>query len=290
MHEQIIYFPKYPETALLAPQIAGISHCDGSYHICREHSDITVLEYVVSGGGTLLTADGPLRAEKGQVYCLPRGERQEYFSDKKNGWEKIFFNLYGELPEILLNAYGLHERVMDAPHGTGALFRQVLARVSDLTLPPRERAMQMTLGFHQILLFISTAPQGEVTEAERMLSYLQANLQRTVSNRELAGVVFRSESTCVQRFTQAYGITPCEYQTREKMRTARQLLSDTGMSVGQIADYLGYPDQHYFANLFRRRVGCTPTLYRAQKAGQSPEAAEEVLPGAVVKTWTEKMV
>ena len=271
MHEQIVYFPKYPETALLSPQMAGISHCDGSYHICREHSDITVLEYVVSGGGTLVTEDGPLRAERGQVYCLRRGERQEYFSDRKNGWEKIFFNLYGMLPEMLLDAYGLHGRVMDAPAGTGALFRQVLSRISDPTLPPQERATQMTLGFHQIVLFLAASPQGEMTETERMLAYLQANPQRTVSNRELARVVFRSESTCVQRFAQAYGITPCEYQTREKMRTAKQLLADTGMSVGQIADYLGYPDQHYFANLFRRRVGCTPTFYRAQKAGQIEE-------------------
>ena len=51
MHEDIITLP--PKNSPLNVNLCGISYCDGSYEIYREHSTIYVMEYVVSGSGTV---------------------------------------------------------------------------------------------------------------------------------------------------------------------------------------------------------------------------------------------
>jgi two-component system, response regulator YesN len=58
------------------------------------------------------------------------------------------------------------------------------------------------------------------------------------------------------------GLTFSEYLTRYRMKRAAELLQDPSISVGEIADLVGYGDQRHFSALFHRLVGVTPTEFR----------------------------
>ncbi|MDF2716977.1 MAG: response regulator receiver protein [Paenibacillus sp.] len=51
--------------------------------------------------------------------------------------------------------------------------------------------------------------------------------------------------------------------TRLRMEQARRLLSDTGLSVEEIAERIGYPDPNYFAKVFKKNESTTPLQYRS---------------------------
>jgi AraC-like DNA-binding protein len=49
------------------------------------------------------------------------------------------------------------------------------------------------------------------------------------------------------------------------MEVAQQLLTRTGMPVGEIAAASGYQDQFYFSRVFRRWSQLSPEKYRAAR-------------------------
>lgn len=58
------------------------------------------------------------------------------------------------------------------------------------------------------------------------------------------------------------GLTFSEYLTRYRMKRAAELLQDRSISVGDVADLVGYRDQRHFSALFHKLVGVTPTEFR----------------------------
>lgn len=65
--------------------------------------------------------------------------------------------------------------------------------------------------------------------------------------------------SAVQRST---GLSPQAYLHQVLIREACELLTNTGMTVGQIAFRLGFADAGYFNRFFRARTGQTPGRYR----------------------------
>lgn len=58
------------------------------------------------------------------------------------------------------------------------------------------------------------------------------------------------------------GITPQQYIMDLRMNLAYELISNSDMDIGMIADKVGYASQSHFTAAFRRKFGQTPVLVR----------------------------
>ncbi|MEX2445619.1 MAG: AraC family transcriptional regulator [Alkalispirochaeta sp.] len=67
-----------------------------------------------------------------------------------------------------------------------------------------------------------------------------------------------------RRFKEEIGLPPMEYLTRRRVERASNLLRETQLSVTQIALQVGFRSSQYFATVFRKFTGYTPTDYRRQ--------------------------
>lgn len=63
-------------------------------------------------------------------------------------------------------------------------------------------------------------------------------------------------------FKQVHGISPQNYAIKVRIDRARQLLSESDLTISQIADILGYRDVYFFSRQFKTRTGHAPTDYR----------------------------
>lgn len=75
-----------------------------------------------------------------------------------------------------------------------------------------------------------------------------------------------SLSQCSKIFQQVYGISPRKYVSRVKLAKAKELLTTTNMSVGDIADTLGFHSASHFSRQFRRWTRQSPNQYRDMEA------------------------
>ena len=68
-----------------------------------------------------------------------------------------------------------------------------------------------------------------------------------------------------QIFTSLIGQSPEKYIIKLRIQSACELLASTDMTIQQIAKSVGYEDQQYFARLFRKYLGTSPSNYRATR-------------------------
>lgn len=273
MKEDIHYFLVPSETLPFMVDICGISYCDGSYHHEREDSPFCVMEYVVTGTGTVIVEGEQYTASAGDVYIIPLGSNHRYYSDKQNPWVKIFINAWGPIIPPLLAAYGLNKQVVFRQAPVERLFRELFS-ISGGTLPEDQRIEQCALKFHEILIALYgylKKDKVKPDEALQLKDTIEAHMDHNFSISELAALIYRSNDYVIKLFNRYFGQTPHTYSTNLKMHSARRLLAETNMTITRIALILGYEDPNYFTHIFQRSVGMPPSAYRKQPSDKGEE-------------------
>ena len=265
MKEEIQYFvtPTRPEPFTI--EMCGTSYCDGSYFLHRTHAEIAVIEYVEQGTGTVRIGQNiSFSANAGDVYLLPKGANHFYFSDNHTPWIKHFFNIKGRLVDHLLAAYQLDGKYL--LHCPKALpFFVKFLQTASLPIPREEAFDRCAVILQQLFAFLYRVclQQPEAfSDADLIKNYLDQNLSRLVTIRELAALIHRSPDYTIKIFKQKFQQTPYQYFLHQKMEAAKQLLLNTSLQIQEISNQLGYEDAHYFSNLFKQRWGVSPRMYQ----------------------------
>lgn len=63
-------------------------------------------------------------------------------------------------------------------------------------------------------------------------------------------------------FKKIVGISPIEYIQQFRIKKATEYLSHTNQSIMEISTDVGIENPEYFATLFKKKTGFTPTEYR----------------------------
>ncbi|MDD2442717.1 MAG: PocR ligand-binding domain-containing protein [Eubacteriales bacterium] len=105
---------------------------------------------------------------------------------------------------------------------------------------------------------------------ERLVNQIDQYISEHVSGQIAAADLCQALGigrTRLYELTRQYlGMGLAAYVTLKRMDMARQLLSGTNLTIGQVAARTGYDDYTYFSKVFRKTNGVSPSAYR-QKAG-----------------------
>ncbi len=91
---------------------------------------------------------------------------------------------------------------------------------------------------------------------------IASHLGSRLSVPEIADMCRMSVSNVKKIFRKYAGCGLIEYYNSMKMIYAKQLL-DSGRSVGETADLLGYENQNYFSSAFKKITGLSPSQYKS---------------------------
>ncbi len=100
------------------------------------------------------------------------------------------------------------------------------------------------------------------TEIQRSLAWLELHLGEPLSIPEMAAASGLSQSHFRQRFHRETGFTPSDFLTRRRVARAKQMLRAGRLSITGIAFHLGFQSSPYFAAVFKKMTGMTPSEYR----------------------------
>lgn len=96
------------------------------------------------------------------------------------------------------------------------------------------------------------------------LGFIRARAGDLITVNDVCDAVFISRRSLEQRFKKLLGYSPLEEIRRTHIKQAKQLLTDTDMSISEIAINSGFSCPERLSIVFRRCTGITPTDYRQQ--------------------------
>lgn len=245
-------------------EMAGISYCDGSYRISRNKSRIYVFEYVISGKGFLKINSREFEPEAGDVYIAHQGSGHVYSSSAENPWTKIWFNVRGSLVKNLMETYGLNNVYHIKNCNLENIFREGLEKIRKDSASAHYNA---SLTVHEIIMNIFSvisARKGKTIspEALKLKNHLDTNVSGTVTLKNMGKLISKSPSQTIRIFKKEWGMTPYNYLLDRKIQAAKLLLANTMKTVKEIAYELGFNDEYYFSNIFKKKTGSYPSFYK----------------------------
>jgi AraC-like DNA-binding protein len=98
--------------------------------------------------------------------------------------------------------------------------------------------------------------------AHYLKDYLIKHYRTSIKIDDLAKLVDRSPNYVISLFKELTGQTPLEYMLHLRISKAHELLLQTRMTNGEIAEYLGFYDSSYFFRIFKRVMGYPPSSIR----------------------------
>lgn len=102
----------------------------------------------------------------------------------------------------------------------------------------------------------------DIRPVREVKTYLEENYHQEISLNDLADIVSLNASYLSALFKKETGMTYTEYVMFCRLEKAKELLADTGKSIAEIADAVGYHDTRHFSKLFTRNIGLKPSEYR----------------------------
>ncbi|WP_181833238.1 response regulator [Bacillus taeanensis] len=104
--------------------------------------------------------------------------------------------------------------------------------------------------------------QSAAEMMEEAIEYIRNNFQTDLGVEQAAEKVGLSVSYFSLLFKQKTGLTFLDYLTNVRMEYACLFLKNTDLKTYEIAEKVGYIDQRYFSQVFKRKMNQTPSQYR----------------------------
>jgi YesN/AraC family two-component response regulator len=114
---------------------------------------------------------------------------------------------------------------------------------------------------------LKEAEHAFVTKVRQIVEDNFSNYEFNVE--QLCKTVFMSHSQLHRKLDALTGYSPNQFIRNVRLKKAKELLADPGLSVAVIAMECGYNDPGYFARVFKQETGSTPQDWRTKKANLS---------------------
>lgn len=135
-----------------------------------------------------------------------------------------------------------------------------LGRNSRLTL----RSEMMRLIMH-VLDYLAENPVSVESIVDQVIEYIEGNYKKDLTNKSIANYFGYHPNYISQIIKNSKGASLHQYIIKLRLAQATRLLSQTRMSITQICEEININDPKYFARLYKKYYGVTPTTHRKLK-------------------------
>lgn len=106
---------------------------------------------------------------------------------------------------------------------------------------------------------------GRTTREERIRRFFDHNFRRPCRVDELAAELCLGRTRTEQILKEKYGVTFTRLLNAHRIDAAANRLGNTDLTIGEIAEFVGYRTPNYFHRVFLQLVGVTPEMFRRSR-------------------------
>lgn len=253
----------------------------------RHTHDCVEIKYVVSGRGTHVIDGYSLPVSAGDIFFV--GLSASHYVQCEKEHPVMVYNL-NVRPETFSEIFGedssLDKSLFDKPYlalrDSQGQVQKILEEMHTEYIG-REAGWTETLraGLLRVLVYIARNAGEKREEIAKstdpifnVVSYIDRHYSEAVSLDTLADLAGYNPSYLSRRFKQVMGVGINEYIHKVRVTRACVYLRESDKSFSWIAYRVGYENENFFRNVFRRMIGKNPREFRLesrQAAGKKIE-------------------
>lgn len=230
-----------------------------------------ILIFCTAGRGWLQIDEQEWLVEKHNAFLIPQHVPHAYGADPDDPWANYWIHFQGrqtrEYSRLIVPDSGHPVIHLGRQHEMIAMIEQLYQYMGHVhtysALVAAAGALSQLLGVIQMRMRASERRSRTADEnIDKTVEFMRRNLARKLTLKELATLAGMSPNHYGVLFGKRHDSPPIDYFNRLKIQRACELLTTTGLRVGEVGELLGFPDPYYFSRLFKKIMGISPRNYR----------------------------
>jgi len=233
----------------------------------RGQTPFTVLQHTIGGAGNLRYESRTYRLRPGETLLLLVPHNHRYWLEEGGRWEFFWISMNGE------EALRIHRAILAVTGPVLKLQPETVEHLADCSLrlitggetPGRASAIayEAAMALYDDVFGSHPVFSEEYRKMQHVIDHILANLEKPLPVEELARVSGLSRAHFSRVFAASEGMPPAEFVLQKRLQRAVKLLTKTAdLPVKEVAIMSGFEDPNYFAKVFRRVFGASPTEFR----------------------------
>lgn len=250
----------------------GCGHflCNDDYYTKRKGLKNFLLIYTLEGKGIIKYRNLELEATKNTCFVINCEEYQYYRTAPKNSWNFYYIHFSGlcanEYFEII-NENSLYMITIQNSKDFTLLFDELLqlkkqkTELVDFKLSLNISKMMTTL-IEDKQSLTNTIFSKHKEDIHKTKEFIELHYASEIDILTLSQSVNISKFYFIKLFKELVGQTPYEYLIGVRINNSKRLLKETELSVGEIANKVGFCDINNYIKAFKKLTGTTPLKFK----------------------------
>lgn len=263
--------PFRPDDVVLAIQ-RSIRHLELIRGDARSYTPLSAAKAPLNGGSIDFTLlHYPSDEERRLLNSLKTSSLDTILADLKVFWDRLC--ALNSTEESRLNcAVILYVEVCRFLLERGSRFSKPYFEPWDSTQDVSQNVYQTLEAIMLEAFSLVETGDGSNIYVNSAIQYIQAHYSEPLSLEDVANAINLSTSYLSSLFSKVLGTTFIGYIQSVRIEMAKELLRTTMLKVYEIASQIGYDDEKYFSQVFRKVEGISPSQFRTQSAGKPNHA------------------
>ena len=254
----------------------GKEQCSPAHSFGPAARNHYLFHYVISGTGRLIANDTKGQSHEYQIHSgqgfmiFPR-QIYTYIADEKLPWEYVWIEFDGMRVREIIETSGLtpdqpvyhasfkdlrenmkNEMIYIAEHGNESPFHLIGHLYLFIDYLSRSAAS------------VNVTSNGKVRDfyIKEALNFIEQNFQNDISVEQIAAFCGLNRTYFGRIFKETVGKSPQQFLLNYRMTKAPELLKLTSLSVSDIGNAVGYPNQLHFSRAYKNVYGASPREWR----------------------------
>lgn len=232
--------------------------------------DYYLIHYIVSGKGSYTVNNITYHLSENDGFVICPGVKTYYCADETEPWTYYWVGFNGtEAKKILGHAY-LDENNVTFNYKLDHRLIDTLYAITQ-TVNSVENIEYSSLGYLYQFLSILIAKHNLEDETNkkvaesfttRAIRYIEENYTKNVRVSDIAELLKIDRSHLFRLFKEDLQISPQQYIIKFRLNKACTLLRSSDFTLSEISELLQFSDPMYFARIFKKHLGISPSEYR----------------------------
>ena len=240
-----------------------------------------LFHYVISGSGRLAADDENgvehnYMIHSGQGFMIFPFQVTTYYTGKEHPWEYVWIEFDGVYAASIVEKAGLSIASPVYKSSDRAAAAEMMETMMDMARDSDRTPFYKISKLYNFAdcLIRSAGKPYEALRSDGSLSdyylqtaflYIEKNFMNDISVESIARRCNIHRNQLLKLFKERINQGPQEYLIKYRMSKAAQLLLTTQLSVGEIANAVGYSNQLHFSRAFKNVYGRSPKYFREEK-------------------------